>query len=187
MLGFLFGFPTSEPHKQYSQRLAVHPDSRGMGLGARLKWYQRDWCQSRGISMVCWTYDPLLSINATLNIEQLGATAGTYHEDYYGEMQGINAGAPSDRLLAEWHLASELVTKLANDGRPVTGRCIDKQDCLFVAIPANFSKMLSEDQELALSERLRVRAELQCAFAQGYRITGFDKRTHRYSLTVPRT
>ncbi|MCX8955631.1 GNAT family N-acetyltransferase, partial [Ruegeria sp. NA] len=56
MLGFLFGFPTSHPDAQHSHRLAVHPDSRGMGLGAKLKWYQRDWCLQRGINVVRWTY-----------------------------------------------------------------------------------------------------------------------------------
>ena len=62
---------------------------------ARVKWYQRDWCLQRGIDLVRWTYDPL--------------------------MQGINAGLPSDRLLAEWHLHSVHVAAHAARQSPVAG------------------------------------------------------------------
>lgn len=180
MLGFLFGFPTSQSHRQHSHRLAVHPDSRGMSLGARLKWFQRDWCLQRDITEVCWTYDPLLSVNAALNIERLGATVGVYHEDYYGEMEGINAGAPSDRLLAEWHLDSpSVVLRAERVGSEAVTDCRAKRH---VSIPPDFTVLLSQDADLAISERLRVRAELQSAFASGYRIVGFDRQTCRYSL-----
>ena len=33
LMGYVFGFPTREPHIQHSHRLAVHPDTRGAGLG----------------------------------------------------------------------------------------------------------------------------------------------------------
>ena len=55
MLGFLLGFPSATSGLQHSHRLAVHPNARGLGLGARLKWFQRDWCLDRGITRVRWT------------------------------------------------------------------------------------------------------------------------------------
>ena len=181
MLGFLFGFPTSQPDVQHSHRLAVHPDSRGMGLGVKLKWYQRDWCLERGITTVRWTYDPLRRVNANLNIARLGATAGTYYHDYYGKMEGINAGVASDRLLAEWHLTAPEVVHRAENPRtpPVTG------GDLRVAIPADFGALLSNNLTGAVAERLRVRAALTAAFADGFRISGFDTKTCEYLLTNP--
>lgn len=179
MLGFLFGFPTSQPDAQHSHRLAVHPDSRGMGLGAKLKWYQRDWCLQRGINVVRWTYDPLRRINASLNIARLGATAGIYHEDYYGEMEGINAGVPSDRLVAEWHLnAPEVVQRLD----PSVAQPHVPEGSLKITIPADFAGLLLHDIDKAISERLRVRDELTTAFEAGYRIVGFDVDTCAYLL-----
>lgn len=182
MLGFLFGFPTNQPNVQHSHRLAVHPDNRGMGIGARLKWFQRDWCLQRDISRVCWTYDPLLRVNAALNIEQLGATACIYHENYYGEMEGINAGAPSDRLLAEWQLDSQWVTRKKKSVESMPAIDAENKHCVF--IPPDFTTLLSEEPAVAVSERLRVRDELQTAFAQNYRIVGFDKRACRYLLSL---
>ncbi|MCV2863949.1 GNAT family N-acetyltransferase [Albidovulum sediminicola] len=184
MLGFLFGFPTRDPKVQHSHRLAVHPDSRGMGLGLKLKWFQRDWCLARGITLVRWTYDPLRRINAGLNITRLGATAGTYYTDYYGKMEGINAGVASDRLLAEWHLTAPGVQRRAEAPEasmdlpetPLTRR---------VMIPEDFGALLSNDLPRAVSERLRVRAALTSAFDEGYRITGFDMKTREYLLTPP--
>ncbi|KIC39024.1 hypothetical protein RA27_17855 [Ruegeria sp. ANG-R] len=179
MLGFLFGFPSSETGIQHSHRLAVHADSRGMGLGRRLKWFQRDWCLARGITLVRWTYDPLRRINATLNIERLGATAGIYHEDYYGTMQGINAGIPSDRLVAEWDLESRNVCSLSETGR----RVMQPELVETVEIPRDLDELLAANPQSALDERLNVRAALTSAFKRGLRITGFDAKHNCYRLT----
>ncbi|PIE13475.1 MAG: GNAT family N-acetyltransferase [Rhodobacterales bacterium] len=179
MLGFVFGFPTSEPDAQHSHRLAVHPDSRGMGLGRKLKWYQRDWCLERGITKVRWTYDPLRRVNANLNIATLGAQAGTYYCDYYGKMAGINAGVASDRLLAEWQLDAPAVVQRA------AGRGVAAGDGLRIAIPTDFETLLASDLAQAISERLRVREALMAAFADGFQITGFDTVSCDYLLSKP--
>lgn len=180
MLGFLFGFPTSQPEIQHSHRLAVHPDSQGLGLGAKLKWFQRDWCLSRGITRVRWTYDPLRRVNAGLNIARLGATANTYYQDYYGKMLGINAGIASDRVLAEWHLnAPEVAARAAGDhpAAPHTR--------MTVAIPSDLDALLSNNLDGAIAERLRVREALTNAFETGHIIAGFDTKTCAYLLTNP--
>ena len=181
MLGFLLGFPTRQPEVQHSHRLAVHPECRGLGLGAKLKWYQRDWCLERGITTVRWTYDPLRRINANLNISRLGATAGIYYQDYYGNMKGISAGIASDRLLAEWHLMSPDVERRAQDQRGST--LPPAGDQLRVAIPADFGALLSNDPSSAIADHLRVREALMTAFASGLRITGFDTKTCEYLLS----
>ncbi len=180
MLGFLFAFPSATAATQHSHRLAVHPDSRGLGLGATLKWYQREWCLERKITMVRWTYDPMLSVNATLNISRLGATAGIYHENYYGEMFGINAGVPSDRLVAEWRLDAPSVAERAETGTVPPAK--ESEDARYIDIPDDFSRLINTDLALAISERLRVRAQMQQMFELGYRLVDFDRKNHRYQL-----
>lgn len=178
MLGFLLGFPTMTPGLQHSHRLAVHADARGLGLGARLKWFQRDWCLARGITTVRWTYDPLRAINAGLNIGVLGAQCRDYMVDYYGTMPGINAGLPSDRIMAVWQLDSPaVIARAAGDTPAVDGGGFDR-----LGIPQDIDTLLARDPALALSERLRVRAALQSAFAGGRGIVGFDRASRSYLL-----
>lgn len=186
MLGFLFGFPTSQLHIQHSHRLAVHPDARGLGLGLKLKWFQRDWCLARGITHVRWTYDPVRRINASLNIARLGGTSNTYYEDYYGAMEGINAGVPSDRLLVDWHLDAPGVVARAKDPcfRPqIPHGATGGDEILRVTPPADFQALLDCDLDLAIAERLRVRQALTERFRTGYQITGFDAQAGQYWLT----
>ena len=184
MLGFLFGFPTSDPSIQHSHRLAVHPDSRGLGLGLKLKWFQRDWCLKKGITHVRWTYDPLRRINAGLNIAKLGATAHIYHLDYYGKMVGINAGVASDRIVADWQLTSADVIARAERPQskvhPVADRIRQH-----VAIPKDFGALLTSDLEAAIAERMRVREVLTRAFSDGLHILGFDVEKGAYLLGQP--
>ena len=168
MLAFLFAFPTSDPTAQHSHRLGVHPDAQGQGLGLRMKLYQKHWCLERGITRVRWTYDPARRANAVLNIHRLGATANIYYRDYYGEMEGINAGVPSDRLLADWDLTR------------ADSATVDPVDT--VPIPADFARLVADDPATALSERLRVREALEAGFANGLQIAGFDRAANAYLL-----
>ncbi|WP_245418405.1 GNAT family N-acetyltransferase [Cohaesibacter intestini] len=179
MLGFLLGFPTVTPGLQHSHRLAVKSNLRGLGLGAKLKWFQRDWCLARGVTTVRWTYDPLRAVNAGLNIGVLGAVVRDYHVDYYGAMPGMNAGLPSDRVMAIWQLDSDRVRdRVEADGATMLQQEIPQE----VHIPRDIDALLAEDPEAALAQRLRVRAALQKAFNAGRQIVGFDKARCSYQL-----
>jgi len=182
MLGFLFAFPGAAPALQHSHRLGILPEARGLGLGPRLKWFQREWCLARGINRVRWTFDPLRAVNASLNIHVLGGTSATYLENYYGNMQGINLGLPSDRLLIDWHLDSPAVMARAEgvagrrEAAPVAGR---------IRIPADIDRLLAMDPDAALAARLELRQFLTAAFARGERIHGFDRNEMSYLLSGP--
>ncbi len=178
LMGYIFGLPSRDPAVQHSHRLAVLPDARGFGLGVKLKWYQRDWCLARGISTVQWTYDPLRHVNAALNIHRLGAQSSRYLVDYYGEMEGINRGIASDRLLVDWALDSELVAAraLGKTGLTTGGAVLP------LALPQDLDALLAQDMAAASALRMQLREALQARMAQGQRIVGFDKQNRCYRL-----
>ncbi len=116
MVGFVFGFPGLEtlpdgPHpKHCSHMMGVHPDWRNAGLGFALKRAQWQMVRRQGLAHITWTYDPLLSTNAYLNIAKLGAVCNAYRQSEYGTMRdGLNAGLPSDRFQVDWWLNTRRV------------------------------------------------------------------------------
>jgi predicted GNAT superfamily acetyltransferase len=90
--------------------LAVVQGKRDMGIGFGLKRAQWQWVRQQGLERITWTFDPLQSRNAYLNIARLGAVASTYLPEYYGDMtDAINAGLPSDRFRVDWWVNSPRV------------------------------------------------------------------------------
>jgi predicted GNAT superfamily acetyltransferase len=181
LIGYVFGFPTKDPGIQHSHRLAVRPDARGGGVGLGLKRYQRQWCLGRGVALVRWTFDPLRHANAHLNIGRLGAEASVYFSDYYGAMGGINAGLPSDRLLAEWHIGSAHAAHRARDEALPHPACDGTGPR--VAIPADFDALLARDARAAYAHRMRIRDALTRHFADGYAIRDYLAAERAYLLS----
>lgn len=176
LLGYVFGFPTRDANIQYSHRLAVLAEARGLGLGRHLKLYQRDWCLARRIERVRWTFDPLLALNAALNIHRLGATSSVYLEDFYGEMGGINSGLPSDRLLVDWDLNTPAVEALARD----EARHMPSTIALDFALPDDLASLARTNPDRANELRLGLRRHLQQAFAAGRSVIDFDRERRVY-------
>jgi len=115
-IGFVFGFPglyatPDGPRiKHVSHMLGVHPDYRSQGLGFALKRAQWQMVRKQEIDRITWTYDPLLSTNAHLNISRLGAVCNNYLRDFYGVMRDdLNAGLSSDRFVVDWWVNSRRV------------------------------------------------------------------------------
>jgi len=66
----------------------------------------------QGLDHITWTYDPLLSRNAYLNIAKLGAVCNTYRRSEYGDLRdGLNAGLPTDRFQVDWWIHSRRVER----------------------------------------------------------------------------
>src|SRR6202521_1485967 len=95
----------------WSHMLAVAPEARDLGLGTRLKLYQRELLLPLGVEVVEWTYDPLEARNAHLNLNRLGAEVVEYVEDMYkGEMGSeLARGIGTDRFIVAWRIAGERV------------------------------------------------------------------------------
>jgi len=126
LVGFVFGFPglyatPDGPRlKHCSHMLGVHPAYRDQGIGFLLKRAQWQLVRNQGLDRITWTFDPLLSRNAYLNISRLGAVCNTYLRAVYGVMRdGINTGLPSDRLQVDWWVNSQRVNqRLSRRARP---------------------------------------------------------------------
>jgi predicted GNAT superfamily acetyltransferase len=118
MIGFVFGFVgiyqyEGKTHvKHCSHNVGVLPEYRDQGVGFLLKRAQRQVVQKQGFNLITWTYDPLESRNAYLNIHKLGAICKLYRRNEYGDMlDELNQGMPSDRFEVEWWINSRRVNQ----------------------------------------------------------------------------
>lgn len=110
LAGFVYSFPAIFQGRfcHHSHLLAVLPQYQGYGLGKKLKWAQRREVLKLGLDLITWTYDPMQSRNANLNLHTLGAFCRHYLPDFYGETPALRLGPgiPTDRLLVEWPIKS---------------------------------------------------------------------------------
>ena len=115
-VGFCYAFAAlrgGEAHL-HSDMLAVRPAARGLGVGPRLKWAQREEALRRGLNLVTWTFDPMRAGNARLNLHRLGAVAREVLPDFYGTTSSaLHHGLATDRLFARWDLHSPRVARRA--------------------------------------------------------------------------
>jgi len=213
MVGYLFGFlgtreSTSEDQdaaqrlKHCSHMLGVLPEYQTKGIGYLLKLRQREHALSQGLDLVTWTYDPLESANANLNVCKLGVVCDTYLRNIYGEMRAaLHVGLASDRFQVDWWVASKRVaerikkggeklsldealdrggkhvnvTTLGPDGllRPSAhDLSIAAQDVL-VEVPAEIQSIKAADTSLAAEWRIHTREIFERYFAAGYVMAEF--------------
>ena len=161
----------------YSHMMAVARDYQNKGVGARLKWAQRDRALSEGRKLIKWTWDPMQARNAHFNLNRLGATVDAYAENYYGIDYSADSdikeklGLPSDRLFATWNLDSDRVCALASGvASPIEGKPVAT-----VAIPAQWAPLVKSEPQRALAEQARVREEFKKALDQGLICAGLER------------
>jgi predicted GNAT superfamily acetyltransferase len=106
-VALLLGFPGLKGGSvvHCSHLLGVMPECRSRDIGYQMKCRQRERVLQQGLDLVVWTFDPLETRNARLNLGRLGAVSHEYTPNLYGVMRdGLNAGLESDRLTVEWRL-----------------------------------------------------------------------------------
>ena len=161
----------------YSHMMAVAKDYQNKGVGARLKWAQRERALSEGRKLLKWTWDPMQARNAHFNLIRLGVTVDSYAENYYGIDYSADSGIkerlglPSDRLFATWNLDSDRVRALASG----VAAPVEAEPVVTVAIPAQWSALVKSEPQRALAEQARVREEFKKAFAAGLICAGFER------------
>jgi predicted GNAT superfamily acetyltransferase len=112
MVGFSFGLyarekDTKQPYL-LSHMVAVIPTLQSKSVGEAIKLAQKKAALADGISVLKWTYDPLLSKNANLNLRKLGATVFTFVPNQYGEIKSDLYGSfPTDRFEVTWDLTKD--------------------------------------------------------------------------------
>ncbi len=121
LVGFALGFLGWDGHQlyHYSHMTAVRPEYQNHKVGFRLKGYQREEVLAQGLPEIRWTFDPLQSRNALLNVRRLGALPTSYYPHYYGRMDdAINRDLETDRLSVRWEVASERVVERLENRYP---------------------------------------------------------------------
>lgn len=115
-VAFSFGFYGKDEEDRYyfySHNMGVLKEYRHQGIGLLLKLELARQLLRKNVNLVKWTFDPLESANAYLNIHKLQATSDTYITNYYEEMQdSINRGVPSDRLIVQWNISGQLLENI---------------------------------------------------------------------------
>lgn len=196
LVGFVAGFVgwmENGRFKHASHMMGIHPDVQGQNIGYQLKLAQRQAVQQQGLDLITWTYDPLETGNAKLNIHKLGAVCRTYIPNLYGQFEGINAGLPTDRFQVDWHLNSEhvknrlasknagetavphhlILNPVGENGRPPETTKSVSEPTHFVQIPRSIQALKARDLPLALAWRLHTRQLFTDLFANNYTVSDF--------------
>ena len=173
----------------YSHMMAVAESYQNFGIGARLKWAQRERALGEGREYITWTWHPMQARNAYFNLKRLGVTVRSYGVNFYGtdydstSVEGAthSPGIDSDRLFAEWDLNSSRVVALSKARAPVG---ISAPPVRSIEIPPDWLTLVKSDRARARREQQRVREEFISAFDIGLVCTGFERdREHpRYLL-----
>ncbi len=142
-----------------TQRFAP-PSPKGRGTCPK---QERDYARQRGLRLIEWTYDPLESKNAHLNIKKLGAIVRRYYVNLYGEITSrLQQGLESDRVVAEWWIDQPRV-RIEGDIRRV-------------CIPGDIQALKQQSVASAKEVQRRVREEFLKNFQEDYFVAGFERK-----------
>ena len=198
VVGFIYAFLARYHGRliHWSHMMAVEAKFRDQGFGFRMKLMHRELALAQGLKSICWTYDPLQSRNARLNISRLGAGVDQYVPDCYGQFPSrLEKGLPSDRFVVNWRIGTARVRERLRHGalpfEPALRRVnetrlnargllenralrLDLTDPrLLVEIPSCTDAMRSEALPLARRWRLETRRILERYLSVGYGVEDF--------------
>jgi predicted GNAT superfamily acetyltransferase len=179
LVGFVLSVPGFLRNENffYSHMTAVAEDFQSLGVGAKLKWAQREQSLKENVKFIKWTFQPFQARNAFFNLEKLGAIIKSYAPNFYGtdystsHEQSGKIGLDSDRLFAEWHLENEKVTALSK-GKEF----VEKADvAATIEISNEWNDLVKLNPRKAVAEQSRVKDEFKKAFAQNLICKGFHR------------
>lgn len=190
LIGFLNSFPGYDYHTKTaylcSHMMGILPEYRHLGLGKTLKLKQAEIAREYGYVKIVWTFDPLESRNAYLNIHKLGAVGAIYSPDYYGSLNDqLNQGLPTDRMIIEWDLVNvkksihanindEHILLTQKNQSPSTLATFDtgvQKEFWLVGVPENFQEIKKNNFPLARKWRYATREIFNGLYAAGYQAT----------------
>jgi chorismate synthase len=195
LMGFLGAKVTPEDDKLasasllvMSKRMVVLPEYRNYKIGERLKIAQRDFAIHHGIELVTWTFDPMLSRNAYLNIHKLGAVGQGYQSNFFGE-DATNPTLSGDRLVANWwvfhphtadrslkeFLDAPIANQVDSDFTP-TGFSIPSAPTVLLEVHPDFQPVEKSNPTLAGKWRSHMREVFPALLDAGYLATDVIRR-----------
>ena len=168
-IGATFAFPAigGKLHL-HSHMTAVLHEYRDQGVGHALKINQWEWAKKNNYSEITWTFDPLVSRNAKLNLIKLGVDISSYHPNFYGDMpDALNTGDESDRLMVSWKVFGD---------KPIQRKLVStpKPNEVLIQIPPDIVAIRSSDKAENLRWRRKVREQFLQAFEKGGQVVGFS-------------
>jgi predicted GNAT superfamily acetyltransferase len=173
LVGFVFGLTGLEEGRlvHWSDMLAVRALWRGRGIGVALKAWQRDHLLALGVREMRWSFDPLESANARLNLVRLGAQGRWYEENMYGESNSpLHAGIGTDRLIVQWKMEPDSATTPG----PNLRSALLSEACVRVPIPRSLQRLKGEDPDRARDWRLESREALAPRLREGWVVYGVE-------------
>lgn len=175
LVGFTLAIAGWRDHRPFlhSHMTAVLDGYRDRGIGRRLKLFQREDALSRGITLVEWTFDPLVTKNAYFNFMRLGAIARRYLPNVYGiTTSPLHGSLPTDRLVAEWQLRSARVLRVLAGKQP---KEIASKKSARITIPSNFEGLRGSDPTRARQVQAHVRDDFLKWQGKGYVATAVEQ------------
>ncbi|MCI0708005.1 MAG: hypothetical protein L0Y80_11040 [Ignavibacteriae bacterium] len=199
MLGFVYGITGVKDGRpaHWSHMLAVKKEARMLGLGKKLKFYQRDLLLQMGVDIVYWTFDPLVARNAHLNLNALGTVITEYVENMYVDSSSdLHRGLGMDRFIVAWHLNDERVKQaiegtmnrnylqylevpIVNTQKDEVGKPIPidielpSAKVVRVEVPSDIEKIQAKSLQLASQWRANTRRTFVHYMRSGYSIVDF--------------
>jgi predicted GNAT superfamily acetyltransferase len=129
---------------------------------------------ARGITLIEWTFDPLVAKNAFFNFMRLGAIARRYLPNVYGiTTSPLHGSLPTDRLVAEWYLRSGRVCRVLA-GKQTSALASKK--AVRITIPSNLEGVRSSETAPAREIQSAARAEFLKWLRMGFVATGVQPR-----------
>ena len=187
LLGFVFGITGVRDGAlaHWSHMLGVHASARNLGIGRRLKEFQRSVLASQGVHRVFWSFDPLMAKNAYFNINRLGASVVEYVPDMYGTTASpLHLGLATDRLIV---CLESTPSRRSNMPMPLSGTPVltpiprigdvalslddPSPNTVAIEIPTDILDVLATSRKTAETWRLAVRDHFRWAFQRGYSVT----------------
>lgn len=194
LVGFVYGItgPMDGILVHWSHMLGVAPEWRGRALGRRLKLFQRRIALEHGVTVMKWTFDPLVAENAHFNLNQLGVAIESYQEEMYGDTGSDLHDFGTDRMVARWELDRPVSPppESARDWSrvpvlnpatpwqeppPALPQAGEGSGRLRIRIPSNILAVQEQEAGAAGWWRASTRAAFLQAQATGYRTVGFQR------------
>ena len=151
-----------------------------------------------GIRHMYWSFDPLESRNAYINLARLGIVVREYVENMYGQTDSpLHRGMTTDRFVALWRLdtsqgraqaGGRMSRPRRSSSSPQVPRVLDctsgsssgwpepetreasRADQVLAAIPSSIQTLKSASPELAARWREATRSVLQSYLSNGYEV-----------------